>query len=131
MAGYLSELEDRAAARFYEELAADRFMTTRCPACDYTFFPPRIVCPRCLGEDVEWVELEGRGTLYAFTQQHTSMVHRKPEVVGVVDLEEAEGRVFALIDASFEELDTGIPVELRFFDSPLGIKLFKFKPASG
>lgn len=128
MAGYLSELEDKAAARFFEELDQGRFMTTSCPECDYTFFPPRSVCPRCMGEGLEWVELSGRGTLYAFTQQHYSMVHGKPEVVGAVDLDDCRGRVFTIIDAPLEELEIGMPVEVSFFPSPFGMKLHRFRP---
>ena len=129
MPGYLSELEDGAAERFYEELASHRCVTTRCQRCEYTFFPPRIVCPRCLSSGLAWVELSGRGTLYAFTQQHLAMIFRKPDVVGAVDLDDAEGRVFTLIDAPFEECRIGMPLAVTFFDSPLGMTLHRFAPA--
>jgi len=76
MAGYLSELEEPAAERFFAELANGRFMTTRCPACANTFFPPRTVCPECLGDELEWVELPGTGTVYAFSQQHHALTSR-------------------------------------------------------
>lgn len=128
MAGYLSPLEDRAAGRFYEELEAGRFATTRCRDCDYTFFPPRILCPHCLGAGLEWVGLSGLGTLYAFSQQHGAILHRKPEVVGAVDLVDAEGRVFSLIDAPFDELQIGMRVEVSLFESPLGMTLHRFSP---
>jgi len=129
MPGFLSDLEDTAAARFYEELERGRFMTTRCPVCDHTFFPPRIVCPRCLGSELDWVELSGRGTLYAFTQQHHALAHRKPEVVGAVDLEGDVGRIFTVIDAPFEGLEVGTAVKVSFFRSPVfDIMLHKFKP---
>jgi uncharacterized OB-fold protein len=128
MPGYLSELEDSAAVRFYEELREKRLMTTRCPACDHTFFPPRILCPRCLGEELEWVELSGRGTIYAFTQQHGAMFLRKPDVVGAVELEDAVGRVFTLIDAPLNALEIGAAVEVGFFESPTGAILHRFRP---
>lgn len=128
MPGYLSELEDGAAASFYRQLESERLMTTRCPECDFTFFPPRLVCPRCLSGRLDWVELPGRGHLYAFTQQDYSMVHGKPEVVGIVELEGCEGRIFTLIEAPYRELELGLPVQVSFFKSVLGMTLHKFSP---
>lgn len=129
MPGFLSDLEDSAAKRFFDELAKRRFMTTRCLPCGQTFFPPRLVCPGCMGRELEWVALSGRGTLYAFTQQNYALAHMKPAVVGAVDLEGEVGRIFTLIDAPFEELEIGIPVEVSFFSSPLGGTLHKFLPS--
>lgn len=128
MIEFLPELEDSAAVRFYNELEAERLMTTRCKECDHTFIPPRVVCPQCLGNNLEWIRLSGRGTLYAFSQQYYAMTHRQPEVVGTVELDEGVGRVFTLIDAPFEELQIGMPVEASFFKSQFGMTLHKFKP---
>ena len=41
-------------------------MLQRCPRHGY-FFYPRGRCPVCLGDDWEWAELSGRGTVYSFT----------------------------------------------------------------
>ena len=128
MPGYFSALEDSAADRFYRELADNRFMTTRCEACDLTFFPPRSVCPLCLSADIEWVELSGRGTVYAFSQQHYAIVHTKPEVVGAIELEGCSGRMFALIGALLEDVEIGMSVRADFFESPFGMTLVKFIP---
>jgi uncharacterized OB-fold protein len=131
MPGYFSELEDSAAKRFYRELEGERLSTTRCGACDFTFFPPRIVCPLCLGADLEWVELSGKGTVYAFTQQHYAIVHTKPEVVGAVELEGCSGRVFALIGALLEDVEIGMPVVATYVKSPFGMTILKFVPQTG
>ena len=130
MSGYLSELEEPAAERCFAELSNERFMTTRCPACDSTFFPPRTVCPECLGGELEWVELPGTGTVYAFSQQHHAMYFSKPEVVAVVDLDGCEGRVFTVLEASFEDVDIGMPVEVTYIASPFGPTVHRFRPIS-
>lgn len=131
MPGYFSELEDSAASRFYRELEDEHLMTTRCEDCDFTFFPPRMVCPICLGSGVEWVELSGKGTVYAFTQQHYAIVHTKPEVVGAVELEGCAGRIFALIGARLEDLEIGMPVVATYVQSPFGMTILKFMPQMG
>lgn len=128
MPGLISELEDAAADRFYSELEAGRFTTTRCKACDTAFFPPRSVCPTCLGVELEWVELSGKGTVYAFTQQHYSMIYRKPEVVGIIELDGCSGRILALIDAGLEDVSIGMPVRAQLMESPFGMTLVKFVP---
>jgi uncharacterized OB-fold protein len=128
MPGYIADLEDSAADRFYSELADGRFMTTRCNACELTFFPPRSLCPTCLGTEVEWVELSGRGSVYAFTQQHYAILFTKPEVVGVIELEGCSGRMLALIGARFEDIRIGMPVRAEFFESPFDMTLVKFVP---
>jgi len=128
MAGFMSELEEPAAERFFTELANERFMTTRCPACDSTFFPPRTVCPECLGYELEWVELPGTGTVYAFSQQHHALYFKKPDVVAAVDLDGCEGRVFTLLEATFEEVEIGMPVEVTYIASPFGPTVHRFRP---
>jgi uncharacterized OB-fold protein len=130
MPEYFSELEDSAAERFYRELENKRFMTTRCEACDCTFFPPQTVCPLCLGAGLEWVRLSGKGKVYAFTQQHYAIVHTKPEVVGAVELEGCAGRVFALIGAPLEEVEIGTPVEATYVQSLFGMTILKFVPVA-
>jgi uncharacterized OB-fold protein len=128
MPGLLSDIEDSAADRFYSELAERRFMTTRCSTCELTFFPPRSLCPDCLGAEVEWVELSGKGSVYAFTQQHYSIIRRKPEVVGAIELEGCSGRMLSLIDAPFEDVRIGMPVRAEFLESPFGMTVVKFVP---
>lgn len=129
MAGYMSEFEEPAAERFYDELANERFMTTRCKSCDSTFFPPRTLCPDCLGSDLEWVALPGTGSVYAFSQQHHAMYYSKPEVVAAVDLDGCEGRVFSVIDAPFEDVEIGMRLEVTFVGSPFGPVVHRFRPA--
>ena len=36
-------------------------------------FFPRAVCPRCLGTDLDWQRLSGRGTLHTFTVVHRGL----------------------------------------------------------
>lgn len=128
MRGFLSNLEDSAARKFYEELQNERLVAAKCKRCELVFFPPRIICPDCLSEEIEWVRLSGKGRLYAFTQQYQSLAYSKPKVVGIVDLEGVHGRIFSIIDAPWEELEIGMPVIVDFFDSPFGFKMHKFVP---
>ena len=54
---------------FYEFLKQGRFTTTRCKDCGHQPFPPRVVCPNCLSENLEWVDLPTRATVEVVTEE--------------------------------------------------------------
>jgi len=118
---------DRAVVKFFDELKNHRFMTTKCKSCSRMSFPPRIVCPNCFSEDLEWVELSGKGRLYAFTQQDMGLRFTKPDVIGVVELAEGVGKILTRIDADFEDLKIGQDVEISFLDEE-DMAFHQFRP---
>lgn len=103
---------DRYTLPFWEGLSEERFLVHHCTECSTVFFPPAPVCPDCGARDVEWHEVSGRGRLYSFTRQHAAPPgFEAPLVVGLVELE-AGPRLFAPIDAEYESLSIGAPVEV-------------------
>ena len=120
-------MQDSAAEEFFARLAEGSFQTTHCRRCGETHYPPRVVCPACLGEDLEWVDMPQEGTLVAFTQQKDAIRCRKPDVLGMVELD-GIGNVFTRIDASFEELRIGQKVAFAIWTSPDGVVLHQFRP---
>ncbi len=123
-------MQDRAAEEFFARLKRGEFQTTRCRGCGETHYPPRVICPLCLGEDLEWVDLPREGTLMAFTQQKAAIRCRKPDVLGLVELE-GIGNVFTRIEAPFEELRIGMRVTFDTWTSPDGVALHLFRPPTG
>lgn len=77
-------------------LSERRLMASRCNDCGEFHLPPRPLCPRCHGEQMEWVEMSGAGTLATFTAVHvglTAMVEAgydrtHPYLTGIVQLAE-------------------------------------------
>lgn len=126
---------DETARTFYAKLRERRISTTRCDSCGLLSFPPRSVCPACSESDasrggaVTWVDLSGRGTLHAFSQNHQALFFGKPDVIGLVDLEEGCGRLLSRIDAPIDQLRIGQPLVLDFMDLPGGLVLHQFRPA--
>jgi len=123
----VAEYGDEASKEFYRLLKNREFKTTRCRDCDNTVLPPRPFCPSCFGTNVEWIDLPRRGTLYAFTQQERSLRFGKPDVIGIVELEEA-GRLITRIDAAFEDLTIGMELEMDFLDVSENQTLHQFRP---
>ena len=79
---------------------------------------------------IENIEVEGEGTLYAFTTNPEGL-HFAGKTVGIVELKEGF-KVFSLINASIDELEVGQPVQLEFTAVDLGgerkIILHSFTP---
>lgn len=69
-------------------LADGRFMLQRCTACQRHVFYPRVLCPHCASDDLQWIEAVGTGTVYS-----TTVVARRVEQggnhnVAMIDLDE-------------------------------------------
>lgn len=117
------------ADKYYrDQLDQGNFMIQRCQSCTRGIFYPRMVCPHCGSDQLEWFAPSGDGVVYS-----TTVVRRKPEQggnynVALVDL--AEGpRMMSRIDGiAPEDVSIGMPVSARVIDSEEG-KLVVFAAA--
>jgi len=113
----MSESEFTVEA-FRDFLVEGRIMGSRCKGCGAISLPPRPICTQCGGQDLEWVELEGKGTVRAYTVIHvplTRMRDRCPYACGVVEFDEGP-RISGLIlgVSEDEEMAVGSRVEVEF-----------------
>ena len=118
---YELQTEDQTKIHeFYEHLRDGQLTTTRCTDCETIHYPPRIVCPECTGDDLEYVDLPHEGELFAFSEVRGGLPlglseHDVPFVVGVVDL--GPVRLSARIDdAAYGDLEIGDPVSLKIVE---------------
>lgn len=83
----MSQTYDDAPTRVYRRyLESGRLGFQRCQGCEAAVFYPRVLCPVCGGDALEWRTSAGQGTVYA-----TTAVHRRdagPYNVALVDLDE-------------------------------------------
>jgi len=76
-------------------LSEEKLMGSRCEKCGALFVPPRSICIKCYGTEMEWVEMKGKGKLSAFTciaigpplMAKEGYDRQHPYVSGVVQLE--------------------------------------------
>lgn len=101
----------------YEQfLREERLMGSRCKKCEALFVPPRPICIKCHGSDMEWIEMKGKGKLSAFTciaigppfMIAEGYDRKNPYCSGVVELEEG-----VRVDARIEEVDTNRPEDIK------------------
>ncbi len=62
-------------ARFADELAAGRIMSTTCKKCGKRYYPPRADCSACMASDMEWVPIKTEGILVTYTKIYVPPEH--------------------------------------------------------
>ncbi len=120
---------DKGMSLFFEGLKQKTLLITRCHSCSTLYFPPQTSCPDCLTEDVTMVEHTGKGRVYAFTSMSGPSSKGQPVTLVMVELDGVEGRIFARVEAPYEEMAIGMEVEVNYFDLD-GIVLPGFRPVS-
>ena len=104
----------------------------RCRDCGSYVFIPQPCCTSCLGEDLEWVESSGRGTLYSYTVVHRPQQpsFEVPYTVVIVELEEGWHMLSNLVDCEADEVEIGMPLEVVYREMSDEITLPLFRPRS-
>ena len=111
------------AAEFFAGTVRDELRVQRCRACGLHHHYPRMACPHCGSDDVEWITASGLGTVHSFTvirqQGIPPFNDQVPFVVALVDLDEPGARFIAQMSKLAPE-DAAIGMRVRA----------TFKPAS-
>jgi hypothetical protein len=122
----MSENEFTSAA-YNSFLGEHKLMGTRCRADGRIYSPPRPICPADYGDDMEWVELCGQGTLQAFTIVYvapTAMIaagydRKNPYCVGVVKLSEGasvSAQILGVDVRNPAQIQIGMPLQATFVE---------------
>ncbi len=122
---------------FYRYCAQRKLMGVKCSKCGAILWPPREVCPKCLGSELEWYEFKGRGRLLTYTLIHFPPIQFQalaPYAVGILKLEDGPHMPGMLRNMKLEELRIGMELQVDFETAvpkewPRWPRYF-FKPAS-
>ncbi len=105
---------------FFDSARQHRLAFPCCRGCGAFHWYPMPRCPHCRGNDVEWRQVSGRGTLFSFTRvMHAfdkSRAGALPYVVGLVEFSDAPGvrLVTNIVDSPLDALRIGQSVEPVF-----------------
>ncbi len=116
--------------QFWDNLAQNKFTTTKCPRCG-VLWPPKSTCPQCGAKAAEWIELKGTGEIYAKTLVGAAPPAYKkllPYILAVGKLEEGILVVARVENSKFEDLKIGTPINIRIKKS-FGLDSYVFVPA--
>lgn len=109
--------------QFYENLKAGKFTTTRCRTCGHVAYPPRVICPECYSEELEWVELPKKGKVITFTEQvrgvplgfESPLIHAWIDLGGQSPVKRILSRI---VNCPVGKLSEGSEVQLVVFEVP-------------
>ena len=109
-------------------------MVQKCQDCDKHIFYPRIACPHCFSDKVEWIEASGKGTVYSYTvvinNAPSAFLQDMPFVIAIVKLEEGVQMLSNIINCNPDDVECDMPVEVTFEKLDEEFTLPKFRPAT-
>lgn len=102
---------------FYEALREGSLTTTTCTSCGKMSYPPRILCPECYSEDLEWKKLPTSGKVLEFVEVKDQLVpcFEAPLVLAVIDLNGVMKLGSRIVGVKMGEIKVGDEVKLKVF----------------
>jgi uncharacterized OB-fold protein len=127
----LPGLRDDATSPYWKAAAEHRLALPRCLDCETVFFYPRLRCPSCWSDRLEWVDAAGTGTVWSFTWVHVPFYDDAwnddvPYCVGLVELDEGVRLVTNIVGVAPDEVAVGDRVRVVFDDVTAEVTLPKF-----
>ena len=120
------------AKPFWDAAREEKLILQKCQDCDKHIFYPRIACPHCFSDKVEWVEASGKGTVYSYTvvtnNAPSAFIQDMPFVIAIVKLEEGVQMLSNIINCNPDDVECDMPVEVTFEKLDDEFTLPKFRP---
>jgi uncharacterized OB-fold protein len=120
------------AKPFWDATREGRLIIQKCKDCEKHIFYPRMACPHCFSDNIEWVEASGKGTIYSFTVVESNapspFVPDMPFVIAVVILEEGVRMLSNIVECDLDALECDQAVEVTFEKLNDEFILPKFRP---
>ena len=90
---------DPVSKPFWDAAREGRFVLPRCTNCNRVHWYPRLICPYCHSNEIEWVEGSGEGRVHTCAVQHRAFggwAEETPFVTAYIDLNEGD-RMFTVL----------------------------------
>lgn len=120
------------AKPFWDAAKEERLVFQKCADCQKNIFYPRIACPDCFSDNLEWIEASGKGTIYSFTvvesNSPSAFLADIPYVVAIIKLEEGIQMLSNVVKCDPYKLSCDMPVEVVFEKLNDEFTLPKFRP---
>lgn len=112
---------DPTTEPFWQACAGQRLVVQCCRSCGAHQHYPRPFCLTCQADDLDWVQVSGRGTIYALTVMRLPVIPElvPPYLLALVDLDEGPRLLTNIVDdkasigdrvtLSWRDRDDGLP----------------------
>ena len=108
-----------------EKLKQKKLVGLQCSSCNRVFFPPRIVCGKCMVKPDRWVDLRETGRVATFTiayikDPETGDVQERPIVCAQLDGSDTSYPTQLNPDIAFKDTYVGMPIKVHWVENPEG-----------
>jgi hypothetical protein len=123
---------DAISAPFWSAAGEGRLVIQRCADCGAFRHPPHVMCAKCRSSSCEWVESEGRGSVFTYTivthAAHAATAAAVPYNVVLVQLDDCGGVLVPsnVVDCPPDEVRVGMPVRVVFERVSEGVCIPRF-----
>lgn len=111
---------DEVSQNWWNATSERRLMIQQCTRCCHRQHYPRPFCLACNNEQIELVEVSGKGKIHSFTMIERSAYDNLPVpyVIALVDLEEGVRLLTRIVDCDPGKLKCDLGVTLRWTKAP-------------
>jgi uncharacterized OB-fold protein len=103
---------------FWEGCQRQELLIQRCDDCGHFWFPPSVLCPKCMSMSYQYVRASGRAKVFSWTifhqLYHPGFAEDIPYNVAIVELEEGPRMHTNIVDCKNEDIYADMPLELTF-----------------
>ena len=119
---------------FWDALRRHKLTLQHCRDCNEYVHYPRSRCPYCLGENLDWRDVEGNATLYTYTiaRRPTAPQFQDevPQKIAIVELDEGPRMTTTLVNVTEDSIQVGMRLRPVFEDQPgREVTLLRYEPA--
>jgi len=125
LASYKYKFNISHNTQFLKKLKEKKLIGNQCSGCNRVFFPPRLVCGKCLVEPDQWVDLRETGRVASYVisylkDSESGEIQEKPTVL--VQQDGADTTIIAQLNPNVDFKDTyiGMPVKIHWADNRSG-----------
>lgn len=125
-------IRKRDNAFFWDGARQEELRVQQCNSCGHLQHPPGPMCPQCLGVDMGYGVLSGKGKVYSWIIPRYPQVPMFEEglIVALVNMDEGVRLLSNLCGIAPHDIVADMEVEAFFVDAQDGEKIPQFRPVT-
>ena len=110
---------------FLEKLKEKKLVANQCSSCNRVFFPPRLVCGKCLVKPDKWVDIRDTASVSTYAISYlkdpeTGEVQQRPMVLVHHDGADTTSIAELAPDVNVNDTYVGMPIKAHWVENPTG-----------
>lgn len=98
---------------FIDRLEKGKISGTKCKTCGEVYFPPRADCCKCMGKEMDWFDVTGKGKLLTFSKLEYAPVGFENDVpYSIAVLDFGDYKVFGRLSSEIPDSEVKVGMEM-------------------